>query len=279
MSFELGVLLGEYDGSQSFRDVGSWSNTWSPGSLDVTSGTTNTHSSDSAGVLFNGSTPTGALIYGYGNDNDAFARWSSEVDTHSFISHFWARTADSVNSGEYIGFFAGEFEPIAHSDSDVQHYRLDGNVSSGYVLGVSFYFTKLDATTISGATSELYMDDVLTAVDIINMLPSRDQENQESQGRIDSTTLGGRYVDYKWSDQTRFSVPVRYMPSSEAEMINRWWKNGYNLMFTDNSSDENRTYIVRIANTSQPFARVMRPYNDLFESTLIFDVIDYGLEF
>ena len=117
------------------------------------------------------------------------------------------------------------------------------------------------------------------ATDVVDLCPSREQENIESQNRSDSVTLGGRYVDYKWSDQKRFNVPVRYLPSSEAALFNRWWKNGYNLMFTDNTSDENTIYITRLANTQQPFSNPMRPYNDLFEGTLAFEVIDFGLEF
>lgn len=282
MSFQVGVLLGAYDGTQSFDKfdsssnfvLGSWATDPSNLSYDPTDRSYEVHSSDH-GVVFNfDASSHGAVGYSYLSLDNNANRLSTDVSTHRFVFKFWAGLGSATDSGTYIGFFGGETVPIAHSDtSGLVFHEIDTNVtSSSFAVLVNF------SNFPSGAV-DLYMDSVLAAADVVDLCPSREQENIESQNRSDSVTLGGRYVDYKWSDQKRFNVPVRYLPSSEAALFNRWWKNGYNLMFTDNTSDENTIYITRLANTQQPFSNPMRPYNDLFEGTLVFEVIDFGLEF
>lgn len=276
--FELGVLLGEYGGGQSFEHVSSWSKLLDQCSVSF-GVTTNVHSSPSGlrvEVYSHGFTTDG-LFYDYDVPGDAQSRWSPAVNTHNIVSYVWARIDTAAHSGDTIftlGTAVGETVAyIPHADT-LQRTRLTNNVTSGDSL------TRADFEfTLSQNSYSFYADDLLVAADVITLHPDRDVTRAPQQIRSDAYGLGGTVLSYRWGEEHRFTLQVRYMPSSEKDLINRWWANGFPLLFTFDGSDTSQTFVTVLEGIGAPFTHLMRPYPDLWEGTLRLRALTGGLVF
>lgn len=98
-----------------------------------------------------------------------------------------------------------------------------------------------------------------------------DYEIEYSGERLENvhrTRDGGLYV-YTWGTFKKFKLPVSYVNSNFRSVVNSWWESGAELVLTT----ENGTSInsVQLRNKSIPIAKVIKPYEDQFQGTLILE--------
>lgn len=76
---------------------------------------------------------------------------------------------------------------------------------------------------------------------------------------------GGRYV-YKWGSFRRWALPVSYVNSSFAAVVNSWWLSNTQLLFKSESSTA--VYSVQITNDDKPLGKYVQPYDTLFAGSI-----------
>ena len=79
------------------------------------------------------------------------------------------------------------------------------------------------------------------------------------------TRAGGRYV-YKWGSFRRWKLPVSYVDSSFAAVVNSWWVSNTQLLFKSESAAA--VYSVQITNDAKPVGKFTKPYDTLFEGLI-----------
>ena len=271
MAYELGILLGEYAGSQSFENVGSWDLQTTQSSLTLE--TTNTHSSTQNANILVSSGANGALSYNYAANNDLYDRWFTGVTTHTVVTYFWGRASASANSGDVTAVSSSDSVPIAFSNS-LDRYRLETQITSE--TGISLDF---DVTSFTGADFNYYIDDVVNAVDVIELHPDLSFNELANQNVALHTSLKGRETAFLWGQYGAWDVPLTHVNDLQASLMNQWWRDSRNLYFTFNTSDTNNMFIVRIVNETNPFISVSRPYNNYFAGTLKLETVHYSLDY
>lgn len=272
MSLELGVLLGQYGGFQSFTDTGSWDNE----PALILRNFSYSHSSD-IGIRIAGNVSSEQTYnYNYHTANDIQERWSTDVTTHRLVTYFYGYVGSSNTTSGYINYSINSLAPGQVEGYAVEHsrHRFETIVSSGLAtISLNFGFVSENGIPL------FFLDDVLTSVDVIDLKTTWDFENNTQQNITYDESIGGKLSKYNWSDHQTWNVPLEFVCGSEANLLNNWWRNGYNLMFTDNSSDTTRNYVVRIVNDSEPITSVNVPYNDQFSGTLKLEAISNKLQF
>ena len=271
MKNEIGILLGQYSGSQSFENISSWDNQVTQSSLTLQ--TTNTHSSNLGACLQVSSGGSGSLSYDYGQGNDLYDRWHSDTTTHRLVSYFWARVDTAGNSGQVTAVFSNQSIPIAFTNS-LTRYRIETNITSETS-------TALDFQVSAGITStlNLYIDDIVTAVDVIDFTPDWGLETLTSQNVVEHTTIQGRQSVFSWGESGEWNVPLSHVNDLRTALINNWWRKSRNLYVTFNTSDTTNFWITRISNQSNPFTGIARPYNNYGEAILNLQTVHYSLDY
>jgi hypothetical protein len=84
-------------------------------------------------------------------------------------------------------------------------------------------------------------------------------------------TVGGKLSYTLWSEINIFQLETRWVPSSDARLINEWWtdSNSLSLHFGPFDTD----YSVKIVMTEQPYQQLEKAYNDLFVGTILLEGI------
>ena len=273
MTIELGVLLGGYGGPQSFESVGSWDHFASASSFFV--GQSEVHSSPAGARLdvFSNGAGADAVRYDFAQSNDAYERWSPDVTTHRLVSYLWGRVDTAAFSGQAAAELADVSSAIFPEAAGLQRVRLEAQVTSADAV-------QLDIRRLASIDSyALHIDDVLTAVDVVDLHPGWDTTQQRVLEAGRHFTAGQQMRGYSWHHRMAFELPLRTVPGSEAELINRWWRNGWNLAFTLDSSDAAATWVVRIANAGPPFSGFAAPYQDAQDGVLQLAGLSNGLDF
>lgn len=275
--FELGCLLGQYDGTQSFTSQGSWDQKFIGGlGGEVIIETTETHSSQSNMALYeHGGNGGISWEYNYYTNNDYLLKRYSDITTHSVVAYSWSRMDTAAESGKiYIGCpDAGSNRYDIPFSNALNRHRQEGYVSTNSfscLIGVGTAIT--DSCTI-------YVDDILTAVDWINIYPERSASENYALSKSTHTSLVGKRSTYIWHKSGAWELPIRYMPNSTAQLVNWWWEKNFNLLFTWNSSDTSQTFVTRLVNQGRPFQQLERPYNNEWQGTLQLEAVTLGLEF
>lgn len=281
--FTLGCLLGQYDKAQSF-DVDSVAlvktvNSWGTITANATSWyfSTDINSSNQGlelQVYSWGSNRNGVLRYRYDSDNDAYARWFSDIATHNIQSDIWARIDKSgFDNTVRISIDNKPNIPILEN-SILQNYRYITTTYSGQTSQSPF----LDFDTVLATIDSfsLFIDDVLTQVDPIILHPEYSFQEEASFINIKHRTVGGEYRVSPWEKHFAYTIPLRFLSDSHAALINWWWENKFNLLFTLNTSDSESLYVCQITNQQQPIGRRIRPHNNLWEGVIQLESIDRG---
>lgn len=88
---------------------------------------------------------------------------------------------------------------------------------------------------------------------------SRNAENVLNASRA----LGGRESKHLWANVKAFNLPLSAVPSSDAALINEWWRatTAVTLYFDATSYS---CYITG----GQPFTKMMKPYQDRWDGTI-----------
>ncbi|MAE81156.1 MAG: hypothetical protein CMB80_00365 [Flammeovirgaceae bacterium] len=268
---ELGELLGQYRGGQSFESVNSWNNATNQCSFSVQA--TNVHSSANSALIEVYSYGNGTLSYNYDQTDDIVTRWSPDVTTHRIVAYGWARINTAGNSGDITAVFTDATYPIPF-DAALQRFRLETNITSDDSLKLDF-----SIETLSTGSYAFYADDILTAVDVIDLNISRDTEDDRTLRQTHHATISGRETFYSWGEHGKWQIPIELITEQEARFINLWWRDNRPLMFTMDTSDTANMYVVHLINRAYPFARMNEPYYDLFHGVLELETLHDSLDF
>ena len=271
MSTEIGELLGQYRGGQSFESVNSWNNVTNQCSFSVQD--TNVHSSANSARIEVYSHGNGVLSYDYDQTDDIITRWSPDVTTHRMVAYGWARIDTAGNSGDVTAVFTDTTYPIPF-DADMQRFRLESDVTSNDSLTLEF-----SVETLATGSYSIFIDDILTAIDVVDLNISRESLDNRILRQTHHTTISGRETFYSWGEHGKWSVPVDFMTEQEARYINLWWRDNRPLMFTMDTSDTANMFVVHLINRSQIFGRMNAPYYDLFHGVLELEVLHDSLDF
>jgi len=283
--FTLGCLLGAYDRAQSFDvasvaapladgDVGSWDFGVGSGALVATEA----HSSAQGLFWRVGSYGVASqlVLYDHRAPDDAYGRWFPEVTTHALRTDFWVRLFSAATSGAVYQDFLdipGETNVFLPTAVGLRHVRNSVSNATSGSDGPAWRLVRNGALPTSVS---LGLDDVLTQVDPIALLPEYGFAEQARVIKTEHRTLGGDLHTYVWEKYFAWSVPLRFLPSSHADLLNWWWENQFNLLFTLDTSDAESLYVCRIVNERQPIGRRIRPYNDLWEGVLELESVNNG---
>ncbi len=269
-TFQLSALLGA---NQSFEDFETLPTSWlslsDQASFFQTESPSQVHSSAFGLRVFADSTGGSTHIarYDYGLPQDAHRVWYPEVDTHALVSWVWARAADAPSSGQLRWRLGGDqeaFSPAFAFTGSLQRYQAAVFVQSG--AGVPLAGLSRVSAANSRCTCE--MDDVLTQVDPLTVYPDWSLLTRERAAALQHRTREGRLKRFRWSSAFEFQLPLRWLSSSEAGVLNWWWEAQLNLAFTLDTSESESVFICRIVNPSQPVGKRMRPYPDRWAGRL-----------
>lgn len=274
MAITLGALLGVYDGSQSFSSVGSWEQL---NSSTFSLSSTYTHSSNLSARV----SPSGSNIinirYLYSQNNDYYEKIFSDVNSHRCVTHFWGSASTSASSGQCVaGIFTSTNNDITagisyFSDGRPGRYSCELVATNSDQLAFSF------VSTI--ATNDFYFDDVLTATDVVDLDVSLNYQSNRTQNVAYNQTQGYRLSSYKWSDYGEWSLPIKYLNNTIANLINYWWEKDFLLKYTNDRYNNEEIFVVKISSNESPFLKRMKPYSDLFEGVIKIQSITNGCEF
>lgn len=285
----LGCLLGQYDKAQSF-DVDSFNvitnvNSWIAGTVATSYSfqNTNIHSSDQnirCNVFSDAISNTGVLIHRYGEDNDAHERWFPDVTTHQTHLHAWIRQPTAANSGRFnirIFYDGTNFTlDFVGRNTTPTYFTASAQVHSASDLAPAVQFRKGQNPDASAGSMNLLIDDILLESDRIIINPDYSFIEQARIIKTQHRTIGGKSRNFLWEKGYSWEVPLRYISTSHADLINWWWENQFNLLFMLNTSDSETLYTCRIDNQLQPIGSRMRPYEDQWSGTLILNSLNEG---
>ena len=88
-------------------------------------------------------------------------------------------------------------------------------------------------------------------------------------------TQAGRLFTYQWGSYFKYSVPLRFVSSSDQSRIGAWWQNQHQIAFTLDSSLTESTFLCRITNDDEPFPTLMAPYRDLVQGELQLESLNH----
>ncbi len=271
MSAELGVLLGQMGGTQSFEDVGSWKAATLQCSFSLQS--TDVHSSARGARLQVFSGASGVLRYDYFAEDDALARWAIGATAHRIVAQGWARIDVAAWSGQ-VSVAIGSASVSVPTAESLVPFRLDTIVPSSGPLQLTFQL----ATSLQGSGS-LYVDDVLVTADALALAPdwALNQRRTLALGR--HGTLGGADRVSLWGERPRLDVPLYYAPSSVTDCLRSWWRAGLPLLFTLDPAVAETQWPVRIGGTTAPLGSPSRPYWNAWEGVVPLEGLTGGLDF
>ncbi|MDH4249041.1 MAG: hypothetical protein OEW39_14650 [Deltaproteobacteria bacterium] len=273
--FTLGCLLGQYDGAQSFDVaskalttlVNSWIKFGPQSSAYFQSSAVHSSGQGIRCEAYSNATGQALLSYDHATANDLYARWSPDVTTHAIRYQGWVYA--DANSGVAV-VLADEGPGVGF----LVKYIPQGTQLSPYLAQTHIYsFTSLvgqNIYVVPGVTNSMavYWDDVLTTIDPITLYPEWSFTEQARLIQARHRTLGGREHVYTWGKYFAYEVPLRFLSTSHAALINWWWSNQFHLLFTLDTSDSESNFIVRIANDRQPIGGRVKPYVDLWQGVL-----------
>jgi hypothetical protein len=272
MTIELGALLGQLQGSQSFERFGSWDiNSLAPLSLYSLS-SLQVHSSDLGLYTVTNQIATNYLTYNYAASNDYFDRLWFHQDTHTIVNYTWAAVPLAEHSGTQIQINSTTLNTLPQN-SDMMRYRSEITISGSDLL--------LQYLIIPGDTNSntIYFDDVLTVVDVIELCPERNLRLRDELFIGDHQTIGGANPSYKWGFNKKWSLPLEYVDENQALLLNQWWQDTTPLMFTWDTSDTEQQFIVTMTNNQTPMTQFNQPYHDNWHGTLELSAFDTSLVF
>lgn len=91
---------------------------------------------------------------------------------------------------------------------------------------------------------------------------------QESDRLIESQhrTRGGSLFRYNWGSYREFNFGVHFVNSSDAYLINNWWSNNTELLYTNDSGVQ--VFSVMLINKSKPLDKRVKPYEEYYSGQI-----------
>lgn len=279
--FTLGCLLGKSDKAQSF-DISSIAlttriNSWELGSVASFNFTTEVHSSKQGLQIDVFSNDVTERLMSYPRTGVIHDRWFTEIDTHLYSFTGFGRITTAASSGqilfETLTVFAGFGENKAIPFND-ELQKIDYNflISSGEdtdPIDTVQRFTDASSCTV-------IIDDILTRVDEIILHPDWNYQNQHQLIETRGVSIGGKSEYFKYGEFYDFQIPLFFISTSHANLMNFWWEEKFELLYTENTSNESLMRIVRIRD--KPFNSFITG-TGLYRGNLTLESVTNGLVF
>lgn len=257
--FTLGQLIGQH---QSFDpNIGSWENL-STGSFHLESN--EVHSSNLSAEYFINSDSTEALLrYDYEPVNKF-----TDIVSHTLNLNFWGKRDTSAGIDVTIDISSsGDTISITQSDSLSLHSGVF-NITNSIQLTAHMGAVTTDSSFFS-------LDDVLVELDRQILHPDWSYVEQQQNIENKQVSIGGKSEYFKYGELYRWQIPLTFMPNSQAELINFWFENKENLLFSPDTSNSNLKYITRIVH--KPFTNFT--HNNRMNGVIELESITNGLVF
>ena len=280
----LGCLLGQLNHAMSFdvasaswaTDVGSWVRDLDAASTYFDSTATHSSAQGMRVDVFSEFAGLRRVALYHGVANDYLARRFTNVTTHDLWCSAWARIGTASFSGAVrFGILttssAAAPIPFAATLQYIEHRTIASSLDTPALLPHTVF-----SLSPSVGSFSLYADDVITRVDPITLFPDWTLEQSRALIRAGHDATGGYNRETIWSSFGTWKLPLRFLSDSHAALINWWWKNSFTLALTLDTSDADTTAIVRIVNDQQPIGARSRPYDNLWNGTLMLEAIDKG---
>jgi len=101
----------------------------------------------------------------------------------------------------------------------------------------------------------------------ITIFPEWETQDLQTVVNVSNRSIGGHEANFLWSDFNAFVIPLNYVPSSDTSRINEWWRDTTRVfLFLDVT-----THVGLLTNPTEPFKNLNRPYNDLWNSVILFE--------
>ena len=273
MAVELGVLLGQRDGAQSFEYQGSWQLGTTQCSLGFTAALVHSSARGLKLQVFSGA--SGQLRYDYAAVNDAYARWFTAVDSRALVALLWACCDDPASSGKFSAVWTGGVtQPVAYAAA-LQPYRLDVPVSSAGSLRLDL---QVSAGSLGAAGVNLYVDDVTVYVDAWQPPVEPGFHDDAALSLAQHQTATGRYAEYAWSSSGVWKFTAVPVPSSWADVVNGWHRGGLPVLLNRDTTDPTQRFVTWLSG-QPPAVTVKHPYFNQSELSFQLQALRGGLSF
>ncbi|MDH4225608.1 MAG: hypothetical protein OEW12_08180, partial [Deltaproteobacteria bacterium] len=202
-----------------------------------------------------------------------------EVSTHAVQTVFW-HTASPVDSGDWAANLYGSAGGVASQVLGGEDRMVPWKVSLWTTSHGGSPRFGLQRTGGFTKTTSWGMDNVLTQVDWMTIAQGEGFKRRENRLAQWDRSAQGLLVSGVGEPYPAFDVPVQWLTTLQADLINWWWEKGTFLAFTVEPSDMATTAICVIANNTQPVRRRISPYPDKWEAKLeLMGVNNWALSF
>jgi hypothetical protein len=274
----LGAVMGRNHSFESFTDFPEyWGGVSNQASYYQVNSATSVHSSSLGLETFADSTggDAGILRYSYDDVSEYYRVAFPEISSHQIKSFIWARAGDAPSSGQTRWVLAGNSEatsqPIAFH-STLNRYEAETFIDSQ----ASLPFAGLVRIFSTNSQATVFLDDAVTQVDPQILRPEWTLGEMEKLTEIVHRTRNGDLKSYRWNSYFDIAVPLRWISTEQADLINWWWENQLDLVLILDSSDPAAMILCRIGNESQPIGQREPPYTDHWKGRLHLEGINQG---
>lgn len=109
-----------------------------------------------------------------------------------------------------------------------------------------------------------------TSATAITLLPGDNFElGQVLMAERNRSTTGYLYQHIQGTYR-RISIPVDFVPASDAAIVNSWWESQTKLRFFMTSGDTS-VYSCMIMGAEQPIQQFSKPYDDRYKGTILLE--------
>jgi len=102
----------------------------------------------------------------------------------------------------------------------------------------------------------------------ITVYPEWDYGFQTNQTRSDMRTPAGKLYQYNFGSYQTFDLDLKYVPSSEAVVVNSWFDSNTKLLFFVTSGTATEVHSVVMMNDESPFNQFEEPNESLWKGSI-----------
>lgn len=100
----------------------------------------------------------------------------------------------------------------------------------------------------------------------VSFEPEWDFDDGEQKIESAHRVKGGKRYSYLWSTYKKIKFKVMFVNSSDAAIVNSWWRTNTELLFKSESSTVVNS--VMIVDNSKPLSQFIQPYDDQYQGTI-----------
>lgn len=104
---------------------------------------------------------------------------------------------------------------------------------------------------------------------LVTLYPEFDYVEEDQPIDDIHRTKAGVWYRYKWSQYARVRIPVLYLTSAQASMVNTYWSSSTAVRWW--WTDDSIVNSGHIVNDAKPIGQRILPYQDLFKGEIILE--------